>query len=205
MGETGFGDFEASGELILDDISLFEGVEDQPVVDGVGKAPAAPELPGDELESLDGIALFEDYSPLDSIDACEEMTFVLPRQSVNTANPVSDDSPFDAVCLADDATAFVEPPSESVIESDETTCEGARLSDDDELQFAVFAASFDGQIESEEPVVVDEQPDARGESEAVAAEVVVEIDRPTGPHTTDLSRLAAGSILEQIGKLLGSL
>jgi hypothetical protein len=162
-------------------------------------------LPGDELESLDGIALFEDYSPLDSIDTGEEMTVDLSRQSVSTANPVPGDSVFDACRLVGDAPVPVEPPSESVIESDEAACEGARLAgDDDELQFADFAA-FDGQIEAEEPVVVDEQPGVWGESEAVVAEVVVEGDRPTVPHTTDLSRLAAGSILEQIGKLLGSL
>jgi hypothetical protein len=58
---------------------------------------------------------------------------------------------------------------------------------------------------TDEPSPVEEKPSGDTEPHTIFAEVVVEDSRSSVPDSTQLSRLAAGSILEQIGKLLGSL
>ncbi len=201
LPETRFDD-EIAGELILDDLTFFESdTEASPSTE----ESALPTESGDSssdapLESFEGIGLFDDYAPLDAFDLnLDAAAGELPRMQESAGEGArADDAPVEApVELAVPQFApEADPggPTDTAVE---------HVEDDDDLLIAGFG-DFDGRIGVAETSPGGGLPEERCASESIVAEVVSD-ERPAVPHTTDLSRLAAGSILEQIGKLLGSL
>jgi len=158
-------------------------------------SPAAS--PPSDLQSRLKLLARPETVPVETGESGIEVSGEMILDDISTRESVVEDHP------AGDDTG--ESLSASAALSVGTTCSGNNLAVyDDTPLFADFAAC-DGQSGVEEQMEVDEQPDVRGESDTFVAEVVVESNRPSVPHSTDLSLLATGPILEQIGTLLGSL
>lgn len=225
---------EASGELILDDLSLFE--PDVPSHPGPVFAAEAAPSPADTVAPLDdpfdAIALFDEQVTLELEPAGDDGTLPLSfddADSVGFSFGAVADTPDVAACAPEgDApgTAVPEEPMELFAPAALEVAVEADVADDgDDLVFMDFA-DFDAPevlVSPEMPEVMpssaaatpEELPRATAVDAVLTAEEtyaaeplvaeVVDSDRPAVHQTTDLSRLAAGSILEQIGKLLGSL